>query len=378
MPPEEALEPEDDAIDDGPEDDLSDETPSEDDEPDAPAPDEDDDEDTEEEQDQPEDDEDDDEDDESWRNFQKKFGHFKSERDRRAAMGRAYWDKTNYASRVRKENEELRAKVAALDSKKEPEKTEPPPPHPDVQKLTGRIESLAQKGEQLQARAQDTLIKLAESDKTIAKLEARMEDAEDYQKQILAAQMETAVIKKETLLQRYADLNEKAESLSFDVERLAQDREWLLHALKDQEANRQRQAQEAEEFEREFPEEVASLIQQAAAEAEVPKELMASAMKSVNKSLLLDLWNLGDADISTVDMPGLVRSHLDEYLKDRDLASRHRFAKKSQEKRKVARGASPPPPKGTPRRPVAPGALNQGDLGPKMAAARARLAKSGL
>lgn len=357
--------------------DLSEGTPPEDDEPDDPAPDDEDGDTGEDEQDPPSDDDEDD--DESWKNFTKKFGHFKSERDRRAAMGRAYWDKTNYASRVRKENEELRARVAALDSKKEPERTEPPPPHPDVQKLSGRIESLEQKGEQLQVRAQDTLIKLAESDKAIARLEAKMEDAEDYEKQILSAKMETATIKRETLLQRYADLNEKAESLSFDLERLSQDREWLMRALKDQETNRQREAREAEEFEREFPEEVASLIQQAAAEAEVPKEFLASAMKSVNKSLLLDLWNLGDADISTVDMPGLVRAHLDEYLKDRDLAERHRFAKKSKEKRQVTRGMSDASRKGTiPRKPIDPGALNQGDLGPKMAAARARLAGKGL
>jgi len=374
MPDEDPILEADDVADD---EDLSEETPSEDEESDAPT---EDDEDTQEdtEQDQPDDDDEPDEDDESWRNLNEKFKHIRDPRDRRAAVGKAYWDKTNYASRVRKENEELKAKVASLASKKEEEKTEPPPPHPDVQKLTGRIEALHQKGDQIQNRAQDTLIKLAESDKVIAKLEAKMEDAEDYQKQILSAQMETATIRKESLLQRYSDLNEKAESLSFDLERISQDRDWLLHALKDQEKNRQREAQEAAEFEKEFPQEVASLIEQAAKDAEIPSKLMGSVMKSVNKSLLLDLWNLGDQDITTVDVPGLVRSHMDEYLKDRDLADRHRFAKKSQAKRSVARSTNATPPPGTSRKTVDAGALNQGDLGPKMAAARARLGQKGL
>lgn len=323
----------------------------------------------------------DEDDDEAWKNFQKKFGHLKSDRDRRAAMGKAFWEKTRYASQVRKENEELKLRLAQAEVRpaRDEKPEEPAQPPPELARIEQRIQALYQKDQTYQEQQNKALLALSAADKEVGIIEDRLKDADEYQKAILEQRMETAKIKREAILNRWADLNDKRENVSLEMEQRLTDRDWTQKFLKDKASREQSEQESLQQFNTEFPKHVDGLITSSADDLGAPKDakIRQSLWKSVNRAMMVDLWQLGEQGLQTVDVPGLVRSHVKEYLEDRDLVGRTKFSKTSAEKLKVTsrepvKPASRPAPT---NRPVPAALLSQGDTSPAMRRARELLTK---
>lgn len=324
----------------------------------------------------------DDDEDESWRNFQKKFNHIKSERDRKAAMGKAWWEKTRYSSQIRKENEELKARLARLEKPPEPERTEPQQPPPELARIEQRIQALYAKDQTIQTQQSQALMALSDSDKQVAVIEDRLKDADEYQKAVLEQRLETARVKREAILNRWADLNDKREAISLEMEQRLTDRDWTVKFLQDKANREQLERRDIETFNAEFPKHVDGLIVAAADDLGAPKDqkIRSSLWKSVNRAVMVDLLKLGEKGLDSVNVPAMVRAHVQEYLQDRDLVGRSKFSKTSAEKLKVAgREAGKPPATRTvpaaARPPVPPALLSQGDASPAMRRARELLVK---
>lgn len=324
----------------------------------------------------------DDDDDEAWKNFQKKFSHLKSDRDRRAAMGKAFWEKTRYASQVRKENEEFKARLARLEAqptRDDLKDAAPPEPPPELTKIDQRIQVLYQKDQAVQAQQNRSLIELNEADKTLAILEDRLKDADEYQKAILEQRAETAKLKREAVLNRWADLNERREAISLEMEQRLGEREWTAKSIQERATRDQSERQSLQEFNAEFPKHVDGLITSSADDLGAPKDpkIRQSLWRTVNRAMMVDLWQLGEKGLQQVNVPAMVRTHVKEYLEDRDLVGRTKFAKVSSEKLKVAGREAGKPARPVPaaRPPVPPSLLSRGDLSPAMRRAREVLTK---
>ncbi len=327
----------------------------------------------------------DDDEDEAWKNFNKKFDHIKSDRDRRAAQGKAFWEKTRYASQVRKENEELKARLARAEAQapaaRDEKAEEPTTPPPELARIDARIQSLYQKDQSIQERQNKHLQALSAADGEVRIIEDRMKDADEYQKAILEQRMETAKFKRESILERWADLNDKRESIATEMEQRLADRDWTQKFLRDQATRAQQEQVSLQQFNVEFPKHVDGLIVSAADEMGAPKDenVRRALWKSVNRAMMVDLWQLGEEGLQDVNVPGLVRSHVKEYLEERDLVGRAKFTKTSTEKLKATSrsGGTPPARPAAPSKQTAisPALLSHGDLPPAMRRARELLTK---
>lgn len=329
----------------------------------------------------------DDDEDEAWKNLTKKFDHLKSERDRKAAIGRAYWEKTRYASQTRKELEEAKARLARLDeeSKTQPKEDEPPKaPPPEIAKLDQRIQGLVQKDSALVQNQRELLDTLRTVDEEIVRWKTKAEDADEYNKALYEQKSETAAVRKATLLQRWADINDRREQLSFDVERLMSDRAWVEQFVRQEEQRKVLEAQSVQEFNQSFPRFVDDQIAEIATELGVPdvKGLREDLRSTVRAKMTVALWKMSQEKVDEVDVPELVRTHVQQYLKRTDLVGRAKFTETSKKKLAVAsRGTPPKPttaPKPAPGKPVRLAQMTQGELSPAMSRARSYLASRGL
>ncbi len=321
---------------------------------------------------------------ESWESLRAKYPN-KTGAELRKLVGDQYWESKNYASQTARENEQLRS---MLREQQEPEDEGPPPSHPQIEALDKRIQGLYDKDQTTGKTQNETLVKLADADKNIAKIEARMEDAQERVKDpnleeyarmraesavgTFEARLEAAQAKRQSILDRYGTLNDKREGYGHEMEKLLTDKDWLIKVAEKQATDHKSAKVADDRFNMEFPQYVDSLIDKSADGLEAPPEarLRQSLNRHVNRAMMVELMNVGDTDLEDIDVPGMVDGYVKEYLADRDLVSRTRFEKKSAEKRKVASTA---PTKATPaakRPPVPPSLMSTGDTTPGMLAAR--------
>jgi hypothetical protein len=311
---------------------------------------------------------------ESWQALQRKFPG-KTDAELRALVGDQFWEAKNYASRLARENEELRAAA-------EPTEPEEEEPHPQVEALDKRIHSLYDKDQASAKQQQQSLISLAEADKQIAKTETKLEMVGDdeYAKGTLEAQLETANIKRTSILQRLHDLKDKREGFTFDMERLLADKDWLTKVAKQSQANQKKERESLSTFNDEFPDYVDELIADAADGLKVTQDakIRQSLWKSVNRALMVDLQSMRDEGMADVDIPEMVSAYVKEYVEDRDLAARTRFEQTSEEKRRVAGKTTPTPVPTAKKPPIHPSLMATGNQTPAMLKARKYLASRNL
>lgn len=329
-----------------------------------------------------------DDEDPAYKNLVKKFAHIKNPRDRNAAIAKAWWEKNNYASKLRRENEELRARVARTPEP--PKEDEPPaPPHPDLQKLDQRIQGLTTRDEAAYNVQQDLLKKLPEADARIVELKTLLKNdsLDDYGKQVLEARLESAEGRKERLLEKWADVNEKRASYKQDHERLVAERQWTAKVIEREQARQKDEARELEQFNETFPKEVSQHIEAAARDLKAPKEALPSLKKVVADRLSMALFRLdkqGVGEVDEAEVKDMVASLTKEYLQDIGLATRKTFTDTSKKKLAVA-GRAPITKDGAPatgsaprKGPVPPASLGRGELSPAMLRARQKLTSRGL
>jgi len=317
------------------------------------------------------------EDAESWKALRAKYPNL-SERELRAQVGDQYWEAKNYAARLARENEELRA----AQKPDEPEEPEEEPSTPQIEALDKRIQGLYGKDQAAEKQQGEILVKLADADKEIAKIEARLEDSEDeYRKEGLKAQLEAKQAKRQSVIDRYQNIADKREGYAFDMERLLTDKDWLTKAAKQQRSKEKSEQADTEKFNAEFPEYVDNLITKTADGLNAPEEarFRQSLWNHVNRAMMVDLNLHGKTDLGDIDVPQMVEGYVKEYLADRDLVSRTRFEKRSAEKRKVTGKARPAAPVPVAQRPpVKPSLMSQDGQTPQMLKARKYLNERGL
>ena len=324
----------------------------------------------------------------SWKSLAAKYPD-KTGAELRKMVGDQYWEAKNYASGKARENEELRAMLAERDGEGPEDEPGEPPPHPQIEALDKRIQGLYDKDQVTSKTQNETLVKLADADKNIAKIEARLEDAqertkapdlEEYQKTraesavgTFEARLEAARAGRQSILDRYGTLNDKRENYGHEMEKLLTDKDWLTK-VQTKQVNDAKSAKVADvRFNADFPKYVDSLIEESADSLEAPEEkrLRQSLGRHVNRAMMVELMNVGETDLDELDVPGMVEGYVKEYLTDRDLVSRERFERKSAAKRKVAgKGTTSTPVPAAKRPPVPPSLMSTGDTTPGMLAAR--------
>jgi chromosome segregation ATPase len=340
---------------------------------------------------------DEDDDPEEWRSLEKKFQSIEDERERKREIGKQYWEKTRYASQVRKENEALKAELEAAkaqrveQSRKAPD-APPPPPHPDLERIDSRINSLSEKDTLYFDEQQKALVSAAECDQGIAVCKAKIEDADEYQRAVLEQRLEGLESRKANLWDRFNDLKDRREELEYKLEELTQQRQWTIGLLDEQGQEQERERLSRESFNEEFPQMVARTIDELADAAGLDPEdevLRDDLKETVKDRLTVKFWKLGQSkEVDDVDVDELIESEVKRYLKGRDLASRKTFGKTSKEKLAVSGKRPAPAPKAAPKGPRKPPsyadepkditALGTVDQSPSMARGRKYLNQRGL
>lgn len=320
----------------------------------------------------------------AWVNLEKKFAHIKDPQERQDAIAAAYWEKTNYASKIRKENEALKRQLAKIDQQAPrttaPEKAKedaPPAPPPEIRELDSRLKGLYDEDQTLIKESDSQLQDLNSVSTEIAKCTARIEDAKeasDEQKLIRnEAKLAALEARKEAIVRAYRATQRERLTLGREYERLGKERLWMEKALGDRQSRQAKEEQESEEFRQEFPDEVDNLIENAAQKLQIPESYLEELREEVTDGLLVDLWRLGEANLDEVDVPGLVRGRVQKFMELRNIAARRKFAETSKAKLSVSSTARPAAPGSKPatrKGPVTPESMNRGERPSKMQQAR--------
>lgn len=285
----------------------------------------------------------DDDEDPEYKNLVKKFAHITNERDRRAAIARTFWEKTNFASRTRKENEELKLRLARLEGAK-PEKEETPaPPPPDLKKVTDRIESLYQRNQQTEALRGEVVKELNSADRELAIAEDRLKDVgeDDVDRRALAqARVRQARLELEHARDRYGRVLDKLETLNDRMEQALAEKDFIERFHSDQKARQTSEQKRHEQFTTEFPRQVDSLTTAAAKHLglQLDERLSQSLWRHVNRALQADIrGQYLESPVEEIPIPDMVLAYAKEWAEDRELVKRKTFAKASKEKLAVSR-----------------------------------------
>jgi cell division protein FtsB len=332
-----------------------------------------------------------DDDPDEWKFLADRFKTITDEKERKAAIGRTFLEKTRFASQVRQENEKLEAENERLRAERAP-KTDPAKPHPDVVQIDARITTLTQTDERLYGSQQKCLVAIGEVNGKIAVAKHLLTDADESARAQLEQRLEDLEGRKTELHEKFDDLNDRRDGLKFEADRLTSEKAWTEDLVTKQGQRQEVTERERLEFEQDFPKEVVAGIDKAASAFQIKDKAILQDLKdTVIPRLTMKFWKLGQSDdIGDVDVKALIATEVGRYAKSRDLAKRAAFRDEST-RRLQAPGASPAPAKpaapAAPRRPGPPTpsatpknitALGLQDIAPSMLRAREKLAAKGL
>lgn len=274
---------------------------------------------------------------EEWRKFLDKF------KGDKAAAGKAWWEKNNYASQVTKERDELKARITELEQRAT-QPTEPPEPEAipeDLQKLDTYISSLKTKVEALPQKESELVKEIWSLNRDIAKAEARLEDADDLDKpkrELELAKLQARQADRQQQLDAIPEIRERYET---DLYRADRDRKAAEAFIQAEERARQEAGEKQTQWETSLVSEVNTLIPRIADELKLlsdPKDAsIRSAMaEDVYEGLMADLWARANANIKEVNIQELIRARVEKWGKKHGLIQAAKLAQLSKEKTSVA------------------------------------------
>src|SRR3972149_5574439 len=196
-----------------------------------------------------------------YKNLVKKFAHIINPRDRNAAIGKAFWEKTRYDSRLRKENEALKLRLARVEPDEADANGEPPPPPADLEKATKKIEALYQRDQQAHARQGEIIKELNAADREMAIAEDRLKDVseDDDRRPLAQARVRQAKLELDAARDRYSRIIDTRESLNERMEQALAEKDWIDRFHKDQTQRQTSEAKRHEQFNEQFPQQVEPL-----------------------------------------------------------------------------------------------------------------------
>jgi hypothetical protein len=288
-----------------------------------------------------------DDEDPEYKNLVRKFAHIINPRDRNAAIGKAFWEKTRYDAKLRKDNEELKLKVARLESAHPKEDEPPPPPPADLDKATKKIEALYQRDQQAQVRQGEIVKELNAADREVAIAEDRLKDVsdDDDRKPLAQARVRQAKLELEAARDRYSRVIDTRESLNERMEQALAEKDWIEKFHKDQTQRQTSEAKRHETFNTEFPSQVEALTKAAATHVglKLDDKLNGSLWRHVNRALQADIrGQYLDVPIEEIPIPDMVLAYVNEWAEDSDLVKRKTFTQTSAAKLAVAKPTSKP------------------------------------
>lgn len=305
-----------------------------------------------------------------------------------------YWNSTREISSRERRISELEAKLAEVEKNvpAEPEPEPEPVSNPQLERIDARIQRLSDAGKALQQDAQRLLVDLPKLDREIAKVEAREEDIQEALGKLKGddfdssqrTSLETKLnqhgtrklaleTQKASLVDRLRGIQSQRERADYEMEGLLADKDWITRLGEQQREQQRIERQDAETFNTEFPKYVDRLITETADRLEAPKEekIRNSLWMHVNRAIAMDFGLHAEQGFDQVDVPEMVERYAREYLEDRDLVGRTKFAKDSKDKLDVTdRAPNTPAPPPAPRAPVAVAHMAAGEQTSAMAAAR--------
>jgi len=329
---------------------------------------------------------------EEWKFLADRFKTITDEKERKAAIGRTFLEKTRFASQVRQQNEELEAENAKLRAERAP-KDEPAKPHPDVEAIDARITVLQQRDERYYGNQQKCLVAIGQCNEKIAVAKHQLTDADESRRADLEDRLELLESRKADLHGKFEELNDRRDDLKTEADRLTTEKTWTANLIAEQGKRKANTERESAEFQQDFPKEVVAGIDKVAADLQIKDKAVLQDLKdTVIPRLTLKFWKLGQRDdIDDVDVQALIATEVNRYAKSRDLVKRAAFRDESQ-RRLATPGARQPT---TPAKPAAPAARRPGppvtspqpkevtalglqDIAPSMRKAREMLAAKGL
>lgn len=329
----------------------------------------------------------------NWKSLQDKYPG-KTDAEIHDIVNAAYWEQTKELSAHAKRERESEVEKARLEGRLEGAGTPPgePPPedddfsdYPDIQEVDSHITGLTQRGEEIAQEQSELLKELNEKTTNAAESRGELAAAKRHEDTIDGAEVARLEAKIERATDRVASIRRElngtvraAKDLREQHARVEKEKTWLVRIAKEGKAKAEKDQQEAEEALEKIPTQVDGQITASMKALKVPKELQESCRKITKDQTTVDFWRIGTTvPFGDVDVPRLVKNHVEHFLKANGIASKSTFAERSKQKNDLA-GDDPPKgkdPKKTVREPSTVSAV--GDLPPGMLRARRMLAKVG-
>jgi len=233
------------------------------------------------------------------------------------------------------ENRALRDTVQQSLTPPEPD----PEPTPELQRNTRRTEALESKLASLETARSDTLKTVADARGSIKYIEGQIERADDLDRPELKAQLAEAKKAASDSEKEYRSFGAKNRDLRDQLAERKDERKGIEATIKEQRASQRQADEDAAEFQRGFPAYVEGLINEAADGLKIPSEakVRSGLHKALRSSVSMELAQMKDRGVKDVDMPALVKAHVQEFADLRNLGDREAFDKESKEKRSVQR-----------------------------------------
>jgi cell division protein FtsB len=246
---------------------------------------------------------------EEWRFLADRFKNITDEKERKAAIGRTFLEKTRFASQVRQENEEMQAELDQLRAERAP-KDDPAKPHPDVVAIDARITVLQQRDERYYGNQQKCLVAIGQCNEKIAVAKHLLTDADESRRADLEDRLELLESRKADLHSKFEEMNDRRDDLKSEADRLSTEKTWTANLIAEQGKRKVATERDAAEFQQDFPKEVVAGIDKVASDLQIKDKAVLQDLKdTVIPRLTLKFWKLGQQDdIEDVDVQVLIAS----------------------------------------------------------------------
>jgi hypothetical protein len=296
--------------------------------------------------------------DKNWASLRQKYPGLSDEEINRKVYA-SYWEQTRAISSSEKQKRELELRLARLEGRIEagqpPAAKEPPPPPPEVQELDAYISSLEQRDSQVAESQTKLLGELSTAKDKVSEIRGQIAAAKAAQDEDRVDRLESRL---ETAEDRVANTRDKLDrtvqsrkDIAWNHARAKKERAWVERVIAEGQAREESERQELEEALEAIPEVVDDVITKAITDAKVPanEALRDHIRATVRDKVTVDMWKAGDkVPFNKMNVPKLVRGHIDDYMKANGLAKRSSFVDQSRRKTAVS-GGQPPPAVETPK-----------------------------
>lgn len=303
-----------------------------------------------------------------WKNLVDKYNGDKDK------AGKAYWKAVNDNSALAKENKELKA---YRDQAEKAKNEKPAEPHPTLKEADSRIAALSKEIQTDLPRQELALFtELRKHEDAIAVLNDKLANADVVEKEGIEIKLDNAKVRWDLTERKIREVQYLANQKAEHIERLKTYKTDFEKHQADERANKERQEENRQRFNEDFPNEIEGYIAQHAKALGFPGDMDDLKTDVYEYVMAFAAQFRGtDTPVDQQDWSALVKAKVEREHKKADKLGRAHYAKVSKEVKPkttpvVAKPSASDKPNGTPK-------FDDG-LTPGMKAARERLQKLGI